>query len=473
MFSRISKSKASWWSLAFSTVFLGAFFLFGCWNLYWYSSGLIDSRSPVGTLTLNRVFFAYQAFGMEGVERERASARGNQFLRLHSGTVQAEWIHLDEDLSSGTARLAEALKEIPMTREGEVKLDGFGEPWFLLTQVMEDGTVIQVGTYADGAKLRMFDEVRWWVGLFFLVTFMAFTASGLALVYHSWGQGRRPLTLLGQALEKASHKGGEDEELLETLRSQYQSSEDWRRIADSLVRMKQRHEQLLKGMNDSLDHVAHDLRSPMTRLRGIAEMALQKQDSGEQATREALADCLEESEKVLHTLNAMMELAEAEAGALCLKREEVDLSDTLRRVEELYELVAEEKGVRLEVDHASSVVVEGDAQRIQQTLANLIDNAVKYTPSGGQVQASCKADGDWGIVEVRDTGEGIPEREKERIWERLYRGDKSRSEQRGLGLGLSFVKAVVEAQGGGCSVQSGLGKGSTFTVSLPLAKPSA
>jgi signal transduction histidine kinase len=128
--------------------------------------------------------------------------------------------------------------------------------------------------------------------------------------------------------------------------------------------------------------------------------------------------------------------------------------------------VAEDKGVALESRAAPGVCVSADRNRIRQVVANLLDNAIKYTPSGGRVEVEAERDGGEAVVSVRDTGLGIPREELPRIWERLYRGDASRSE-RGLGLGLSLVKAIVEAHGGRVGATSVPGQGSAFIVRLP------
>ena len=162
-----------------------------------------------------------------------------------------------------------------------------------------------------------------------------------------------------------------------------------------------------------------------------------------------------------------MSVAEAEAGTMRLELQQINVLDTLEDVAALYQYVAEEAGITIHCDGERELIVLADKTRLSQVWANLLDNAIKYSSHSGKVEIYTRRKGDEAVVTFTDEGMGISESEIERIWERLYRGDRSRSRQ-GLGLGLNYVKAVVEAHHGRATVSSTILKGSCFTVHLPL-----
>jgi signal transduction histidine kinase len=169
----------------------------------------------------------------------------------------------------------------------------------------------------------------------------------------------------------------------------------------------------------------------------------------------------------LTILKTLMDVAEAESGAMKLNRERTDIAQLLAEVIEVYRFIADEKHISFHTELAPDCFAEVDAPRIHQAFANLLDNAVKYTNEGGHIDIRARREGSEVFVTIRDNGIGIPPDELPKIWDRLYRGDKSRS-QRGLGLGLSLVRAFAEAHGGTVEVRSEPGTFSEFGIRLPV-----
>ena len=215
------------------------------------------------------------------------------------------------------------------------------------------------------------------------------------------------------------------------------------------------------------ENIAHDLRSPITRIRGMAEMALTSGkaiDDYEAAAASTVEDC----DRLLEMINTMLYISQTEATAEKLTTEEIDVTRMVRDACELFQPVAEDKGVSLVVDIGTDVRVRGVLQGLQRMLANLIDNALNYTPSPGTVTVSVSAEEQRGIIAVKDTGIGISQEELSHIFRRFYRCDRSRSRP-GTGLGLTLVEAIVHAHRGQIVVTSTPNVGTTFTVTLPCA----
>jgi signal transduction histidine kinase len=214
---------------------------------------------------------------------------------------------------------------------------------------------------------------------------------------------------------------------------------------------------------------AHELGTPLAVLRGEIDLALRRERSAGDY-RAALTSCREEMERLSRLSENLLALASADAGQPLIHRAECDAADIARTVHQRFARMAEEKGVAFSIAAPAALPLRGDAVAIGQILGNLITNALRHTPAGESVTLAAGAAPGTVVYQVTDTGEGIPPAHLPRLFDRFHRVDKSRSrEAGGAGLGLAIVKTLVEAHGGGISVESTLGKGSTFTVTLPAA----
>jgi signal transduction histidine kinase len=215
--------------------------------------------------------------------------------------------------------------------------------------------------------------------------------------------------------------------------------------------------------------LAHELRTPLTVLRGEIEMALADARAGVNIERR-LAGQLEEIDKLKRLIDQLLTLARAEAGELTIARAPVNLGAMIETLTDQLELVAQEKGVALRCECAEPATVAGDASWLERVLLNLLDNAIKFTPAGGTVLVRLAREGTSARVDVSDTGVGMAPDVVPHVFERFYRADPSRSSAtEGVGLGLSLAKWIVERHGGRIEVASTPGKGSTFSVFLPLS----
>ncbi|MGA1870617.1 MAG: sensor histidine kinase [bacterium] len=237
------------------------------------------------------------------------------------------------------------------------------------------------------------------------------------------------------------------------------------RLAATFNSMLDRIHALVAGIKEMSDNIAHDLKSPIARIRGNTEITFTNGVSVSEF-RDMAADTIEECDQLLGMINTMLDISEAETCSHSLNYTDVDLSEIILDACELFAPIAEDKCITLTKDIPQSCVISGDLQGLQRMVANLIDNALKYTPSEGTVSISIHNESDNVIISIKDTGIGISEEDVPHIFKRFYRCDKSRSES-GVGLGLSLAHAIVQKHRGKITVTSKINKGSLFAVTLP------
>lgn len=272
----------------------------------------------------------------------------------------------------------------------------------------------------------------------------------------------RPMRSLIVAVQKIEN-GSLNGSLTERMEVQTSDAEV-NELQNAFNHLLNRISNLVASITEAFDHLAHDIRTPVTRLRGRAEIALQGVGDVE-VYGEALQSCYENSERILKFLDHLTQIAEAENRSINIKYQLKSLGEMVREMMDLYEIAFEEKNIVVKQILIKNDNGYLDPNLIRRVIANLLDNAHKYSPEGGEVVIETYRTDEHVVLSVRDNGIGIPQHEQTLIWSRLYRGDKSRSEH-GMGLGLTFVKAVVEAHSGVVNVISPIyeGHGTEFLI---------
>ena len=251
------------------------------------------------------------------------------------------------------------------------------------------------------------------------------------------------------------------------------TGDELERLSVSLNRMVARLDEAFTHVRRFTADASHELRTPLTVLRGELEAAAQK-DGLDPELREVLGSALEETERLSKIVESLLAISRLDAGEARVERARIDLAELAATTTEQLRLLAEDKNISLASRAGTRVEVEGDRARLKQVIVNLLDNAIKYTPEGGSVELAVRAGDESAVLEVSDSGVGIPSDALPHIFERFYRVDKARSRQMGgSGVGLAIVKSICAAHGGRVRVASEEGKGSRFSVELPLAQNGA
>jgi signal transduction histidine kinase len=424
---------------------------------YGLLASLLESRDhDIIQSTLREYATRYQAGGLPALARaieieQRSGSREPLFVRLIGPFDDVLLYSLPE--TWGAFDLS-AVPGGPDAIWSQVRASDRNAVLEVATINVGGGTVLQVGKTSE-ARNQLLSNFRRVLMLGAGLALIIGVAGGIFLTRSTL----KPLRDLRDAVRRILQTGQTDDRV-----PVYGTEDAVDELSGLFNAMLARITTLIHGMRNALDHVAHDLRTPMTRLRVTAESALATNEPARH--REALSDCLEESERVLSMLTTLMDISEAETGTMKLNVTEVTLAQLAAEVVALYEDTAEDAGVSLRADVPAELSVPADRDRLRQALANLVDNAVKYTPRGGRVDLAASSEPGAVVIRVSDTGPGISAQDLPRIFDRLYRGDHSRA-TRGLGLGLSLVRASVEAQGGSVSVRSTPGSGATFEIRLP------
>jgi heavy metal sensor kinase len=296
------------------------------------------------------------------------------------------------------------------------------------------------------------------------------TAIPIVLVLGSiggWFLARRSLSPITHIIEKTRRITSSN--LGERLRPRGTGDElDY--LILTLNEMISRLENSFKRISQFTADASHELRTPISAMRGEAELVLSRPRPVEEYRR-VLADYIDKLDFLTRMINDLILLSTFDSDKAALEMAPIKLNELLVNLWDLFGVLAEQKGAEFTLGEIEEADVLGDRTRLQQLFTNLIDNAIKFTPSGGRVQISLRKDGQFARASIRDTGIGIPKEELAHIFERFYRVDKSRVRTTGgTGLGLSICRWIAEAHHGRIEVESEVGKGSDVIVSLPLLR---
>jgi heavy metal sensor kinase len=399
---------------------------------------------------INSAVIEAQAAGVKKVFFRFLSRDGQVFSSSNMSYWQDIGVHQKamEELLRGNPRVFETVSVA--NRKAEVRV---------LYARFRPGIIMQVGEAMESNSKFLDAFKRIFV---FTMTFLILLAAGAG-----WFMARRAVSGV-EAVTRTAQKisGGALEERVPVKTR----GDEIDQLALTFNQMLDRIQTLLKEIKEMSDNIAHDLRSPITRIRGTAEVTLATGKSLNEYETLA-ASTIEECDRLLDMINTMLLISKTEANVDQLSREEIDLAKLARDACELFGPSAEDQGIHLRCTAPGGVRLSGDAGMIQRMISNLLDNAIKYTPQGGAVTVSLAEEGARVRLAVEDTGCGISPGDLPRVFERFYRADQSRSKP-GIGLGLSLARAIARAHGGEVTAASTPGQGSTFTVSLPRSGPS-
>lgn len=460
MLERLRQSLALRLAFRYALLFaFGSALLFG--SLYWLLAEALDSRERAALIEQTRELAG--AFERGSLPSLRARVEGDSspqarffFVRL----IRADGVAVYERWPSDWVETQ--VQQVPFgafTYEREIQTLRIPQnalrDYTIATQRWPNGWSLQVGRLLDSRAVLLSPLQGAFLGVGAGALLLSF-ALGILIAWRA----TRPLRAVAETARRILATGDLSARVPEPA-----GRGELELLVRQLNTLLDRNASYVRVLRETLDNLAHDLRTPLTRLRGSAELALQ--DSGDPTeARGALADCVNESDRLLHLLETLLDVSAAEAGVLQLNRDRIDLRSLTDRAAELYREVAEEKSITVSLDQPAPAEASVDAIRLGQAINNLVDNALKYTPAGGRVILAVQRSREAVVLTVSDTGPGVPVAEREAVFRRLFRGDSSRS-QRGLGLGLSMVKAIVEAHGGTVAVDDAPGGGARFTVRLP------
>ena len=456
-FQTISFRIASLFSLTFCLGIAGAFFI----AYFEISYSLEKSSREVISSKLDEAAIILTDQGLEGITKfflTDANRLSNEpfMFRILNQNGRAIFIKdsKQEQRFDFKKDLAQILSPSKIKQWHSLKAINDEDQFDILTKKIEPDLYLQVGKSSEDREELLTNILNIFLGTGVLLVLFG---GGLGLLYaRSTLQPIRELLSTIKEIEKGQlgnrvPLGLAQDELYD--------------LGSTFNRMIARVDSLVRLMRDSLDHVAHDIRTPLTRIRAVAEDAIVS--SQPTSFREALEECAASATDISEIVDQLMSISEAESGTLTLNRELCQLHSLFSDVIDVYEFVALEKTIMIQLEiKPPDLAWSIDRKRIKQVFANLLDNAIKFSNPHSTIVVRAAAIEACLEISVIDEGHGISPQDLPQIWDRLFRGDRSRSSP-GAGLGLSIVRAIVTAHGGNVRAHSNQDRGTAFTITIP------
>jgi len=452
IFSNVARRLTLSYTLLFGVLSLGAFLL-----VYVHIAHNLNQQTDDRLrATIRELIRTRAEGGRKGLQEEfsiESSATGKEriFFRLLDPSGKPI---ITSDL---TAWKAGSHFPISFPENGDqinrLHISGHEYPTRIITSRLQDGFLLQAGVTDD--KDEVLESYRETFSTVFLLI-LVLGGVGAHLI------ARRAMSGVHEVTEAAARIAAGD---LDQPISSGNRGEEIEALAAMFNTMQQRISGLISELKGVINNVAHDLRMPITRMRGVAETTLTR-DADLTSYRDMAVTVIEESDRLVGQINTILELAEIDAGLKVMTMEQVDLARIVNMAVELYQPAAEEREISLTVQiKKQPFFITGNINSLQRLLANLLDNAIKFTPAGGKISITLASEKKSAVLSVADNGPGIPRKDRERIFDRFYRGDASRSIS-GNGLGLALVKSIAEKHNGFVTMNSDGKNGSCFVVTL-------
>lgn len=395
-----------------------------------------------------------QAYGEARAAGERATffrlmdERGQEFFATSAVTGPQLSLYPQE-----IHRLLESRQALYRT----VTLDGYKYPLRVGFFAVGPSAILQIGQSLE-SSYQLLD-------LFRLIFLLGLTGAFILTVLLSAILAGNLLKMINNVTQTAVEIADASHPQLDRRVYVGNSHNEITEMARTFNTMLDRIQELVAGMEEMSDNMAHDLKSPVTRIRGLTEVTLMHDASVEEYQKMG-EDIINECDNLLGMINNILFISKAKHGVYVPQFTDIDLNEMGEQTYQMFAALAESKGLTLNRSIGKQpLLILGDKRLLQRCIANLVDNAIKYTPAGGIIDIICMPRKKTAVLKVCDTGSGIPQDDLERVFERFYRSDVSRSSE-GAGLGLSFVKAAIEAMYGAVTVESRLTQGSSFTLTF-------